>query len=168
MEEYKSSDEFIAHHGVKGMRWGIRRYQNKDGSLTNAGKRRLAQLQEKRSAIDEAEKLLSGDNPKPVNPHTKNRKSLFEMSDEELNSEIDRLGLEKKYNDYMKELYPKPKQKEALIDGRKIVGDIVTSGLTNIGKNVAENMGGRAVNKLGRSLGLEYDLYTKSQKKKND
>lgn len=31
---------YIAHHGVKGMKWGVRRYQNKDGSLTAAGKQR--------------------------------------------------------------------------------------------------------------------------------
>lgn len=30
----------IYHHGVKGMHWGVRRYQNKDGSLTKAGKKR--------------------------------------------------------------------------------------------------------------------------------
>lgn len=34
-------NDTICHYGVKGMRWGIRRYQNKDGSLTAAGKRRL-------------------------------------------------------------------------------------------------------------------------------
>ena len=34
------SDEELYHHGIKGMKWGIRRYQNADGSLTNAGKKR--------------------------------------------------------------------------------------------------------------------------------
>lgn len=32
--------DFIMHHGIKGQRWGIRRYQNEDGSLTPAGKKR--------------------------------------------------------------------------------------------------------------------------------
>lgn len=32
----------LAHHGILGMKWGIRRYQNKDGSLTPAGKKRLS------------------------------------------------------------------------------------------------------------------------------
>jgi hypothetical protein len=30
----------IYHHGIKGMRWGVRRYQNSDGTLTPAGKKR--------------------------------------------------------------------------------------------------------------------------------
>lgn len=33
------SDYVIMHHGIKGMKWGIRRYQNKDGTLTAAGKK---------------------------------------------------------------------------------------------------------------------------------
>lgn len=30
----------IAHHGIKGQKWGVRRYQNPDGTLTEYGKHR--------------------------------------------------------------------------------------------------------------------------------
>ena len=33
-------DEYLSHHGILGQKWGIRRYQNEDGSLTSAGKTR--------------------------------------------------------------------------------------------------------------------------------
>ena len=36
-----TSDGELYHYGIKGMKWGVRRYQNKDGSLTPAGKKRL-------------------------------------------------------------------------------------------------------------------------------
>ena len=32
-------NDYIAHYGVQGMKWGVRRYQNSDGSLTNIGKK---------------------------------------------------------------------------------------------------------------------------------
>lgn len=37
----------LYHHGIKGMRWGIRRFQNKNGSLTPAGKKRLSRKERK-------------------------------------------------------------------------------------------------------------------------
>lgn len=33
----------LSHHGIIGMKWGVRRYQNKDGTLTSAGKKRMEQ-----------------------------------------------------------------------------------------------------------------------------
>lgn len=35
-----SDSPSLEHHGIKGQRWGVRRYQNADGSLTSAGKKR--------------------------------------------------------------------------------------------------------------------------------
>lgn len=37
-------NDFIIHYGIKGMKWGIRRYQNEDGTLTPAGKKRKIEL----------------------------------------------------------------------------------------------------------------------------
>lgn len=62
----------LQHWGIKGMKWGIRRYQNKDGSLTPAGKKRYSE-----------------DNKNPIS----------ELSDQELRNKIDRLTLEKRYKE---------------------------------------------------------------------
>ena len=40
-------DNELYHWGIKGMKWGVRRYQNKDGSLTEAGEKRYAREAEK-------------------------------------------------------------------------------------------------------------------------
>lgn len=39
---YATTSDELCHHGIKGMRWGIRRFQNENGSLTNAGRKRYS------------------------------------------------------------------------------------------------------------------------------
>lgn len=44
----------LIHHGIKGQKWGVRRYQNKDGSLSDAGKKRYSnkEIRQDREAIN--------------------------------------------------------------------------------------------------------------------
>ena len=62
----------LIHWGVKGQKWGVRRYQNKDGSLTPAGKKRYNRDYEGQAR---------------------------NMSDAELRSQINRMNLERRYMD---------------------------------------------------------------------
>ena len=38
-----SGEDYLAHHGILGMKWGVRRFQNLDGTLTSAGKKRYSE-----------------------------------------------------------------------------------------------------------------------------
>lgn len=71
MDEKNLNEKYnneLYHHGVVGMKWGVRRYQNKDGSLTPAGKKRQAKLE---AELDE----LNG--KKPFQGSPKSRLSAY-------------------------------------------------------------------------------------------
>lgn len=81
-------DTNLYHYGVKGMKWGIRRYQNKDGSLTSAGKKRISKQYKKE--VDKATKVAR----KTYN--SRYSKSYHKATDEMNRSGIDKFNAEQK------------------------------------------------------------------------
>lgn len=55
--QYESA---LQHWGIKGMKWGVRRYQNKDGSLTSAGRKRYSDGESSKSSSKKQEKSKGG------------------------------------------------------------------------------------------------------------
>lgn len=77
-------DDVLIHYGILGMKWGVRRYQNKDGSLTSAGKKRYSNNDDIKEAPQK-------------NTEEPKKKSVKDMSDEELRREVNRMQLEQNY-----------------------------------------------------------------------
>lgn len=76
----------LYHHGIKGQKWGIRRFQNSDGSLTSAGKKRYA----------------AGPDDIPIKKTSMLQRRR--MSSKELDRRIERLQKEKKLKDLERDI----------------------------------------------------------------
>ena len=114
MEIPKTNNLVLSHYGVKGMKWRIRRFQNKDGTLTPEGKKRA-----------------SKNNP---SSESSSHKSIKDLTDDEIRNRISRLRLEKDYADLMKSTQRNSKGKTFVADileksGKNIATQVVTYGL---------------------------------------
>lgn len=159
MWSYNYSDE-LYHHGIKGQRWGIRRYQNKDGTLTPAGKKRAAKLESEYEKVT-GKKMGSSSS-------SNSKKSMKEMTDAELKSRTDRMIAEKNYLEAKKNLDSlNPKQVSL---GKKFVkeyGPIVAKTLWNdVGKKYIEKQLGLSDSKVSESAKLKQKAEDLENKKK--
>jgi hypothetical protein len=70
----------LYHHGIKGQKWGIRRYQNEDGSLTDTGKKRYKISLIKKATLNDANeiyKTLSKDDRSKLNSQYNGQQEKF-------------------------------------------------------------------------------------------
>ena len=141
--------DYLEHHGILGMKWGVRRYQNKDGSLTAAGRRRVAKLEKEY-------KKVTGKDPDKISSSgsSKQRKTLAEMNDEELRNKLNRLRMEKDYLDLSKQIAAL--NPSTVSKGKKMINSIgskvIGPALVDSGKNLLTKF----LNKQGaKLLGLD-------------
>lgn len=121
-----TDEEYLAHYGILGMKWGRRRYQNADGSLTKAGKKRYGigeGKEEKPKKLSRKEKKAAKARAAEEARIAKNNR-IKAMSDEEIANEIRRMELEKQYVTRQMELnalLAGPKQQEKASFGKKFM-----------------------------------------------
>lgn len=125
-----TSNGELYHWGVKGMHWGVRRYQNKDGSLTPRGEKRRARLEGK------LEKVTGGSGGSGGSTR---KKSINELTDDELRAATNRMNLERDYHNAKKGLDAANPPKESREKrGQKFVSNLMNEVVAPAAKNAGK------------------------------
>lgn len=135
----------LYHWGIKGQKWGVRRYRNEDGTLTEAGKKRYSSTANALSDIYKEHKDSIKSYSRAVKPSNVKR-----MSDKDLDERIERL----KKEDLYKELSYK-----RLSNGEKFVHDVLSKSGKVIATGAAVYLGRKALQAIfGADIGLDIKL----------
>lgn len=102
---YENRSSELAHHGIIGQKWGVRRFQNSDGSLTDAGRKRYGVNIER--AEKNLEKAVSDKKEKHLSRSERKRSSLLvDYAKEDLHAEkvLDAINKNGGLTDHQKKL----------------------------------------------------------------
>lgn len=164
----------LYHHGIKGQKWGVRRFQNKDGSLTLAGKKRALKMQNQYTELANNKKYhdkhgnltyagrkkelqmkekyseLTGKDLRKFTPKTNKSTAdksqrISEMTNAEIQAKIDRIRLE----NTLKSLTPAQTSR-----GEKFVNDLKDTALSTIKDKGTKLIGDYIDKQLRDKLGL--------------
>lgn len=142
------NENMFAHYGIRGMKWGVRRYQNKDGSLTPAGRKRYS---------DDGQTKTPSKTSTTKNSSS-SKKSVSEMSDDELNRAVRRLQLEQQYRNLNPQKVSAGKR-----FADKVMRDVVVPAATQTARNALQSVMKKALDNA-----LNMDTGGGSDDKKKD
>lgn len=142
----------LYHHGIKGQKWGVRRFQNSDGSLTPLGRLHYYGINPVRKMVSKTasgigvglrktgEILKNAKEARRKRQITKNpKKYMNKMTSEEIIDAIERINLEKKYADIARTVEPYKESR-----AKKFVKDFIEKSAGKIGDAIVQ----KAVNKI--------------------
>lgn len=159
----------LQHWGIKGMKWGVRRYQNKDGTLTALGRKRMKEMDDNlKSTKKENDALKRENEPLRKSVQANRPKGVSEMSDAELRERVNRLNMEQQYKQYVSNLYPESKSAgQKFAD--KLLNDVIIPAAVEAGKNAAKNMMSNALESMiGEAVKKGNKNSNKKKEKKDD
>lgn len=128
-------DEYLEHHGVRGMKWGVRRYQNYDGSLTAAGMKRFNKSLDDYEKADARYKKAKADHKaaKKADNYSDAAIKKGELTNAKINRKLKKTQLEKDYR-HLKQDKLADQGKKLYASGKTITGNSeVTNVLNTIG-----------------------------------